>query len=62
MTLTLANFAELLIMWFVPNLFFGWKVGGGGKLETFEKLSGQYVSPILEVEIHSWAQLSGWAS
>jgi glycerol-3-phosphate acyltransferase PlsY len=44
---TLANFAELLIMWFVPNLFFGWKVGGGAKLETYEKVSGQYLSPIL---------------
>ncbi|MGA8856258.1 MAG: hypothetical protein WB643_03720 [Candidatus Bathyarchaeia archaeon] len=31
-------------MWFVPNLFFGWKVGRGGRgLETFNKINGQYV-------------------
>ena len=41
--LTLPVLTELLIMWLVPNFFFGWKVGGGGGLQTFTKINGQYV-------------------
>lgn len=42
--LTLPALAEILIMWFVPNFFFGWKVGRGGEgLQTFNKINGQYV-------------------
>jgi hypothetical protein len=37
--------AEMLIMWFVPNFFFGWKIGRGGEgLQAFNKINGQYVS------------------
>ncbi len=61
MTVTLTNFVEVLIMWFVPNLFFGWKVGGGGKLTTFEKLSGQYVSSIWAfIGTVMWLAIVNW--
>lgn len=43
--LTLPLLAEVLIMWFVPNFFFGWKLGyGGWGLQTFNKINGQYTS------------------
>jgi len=43
--LNLPALAEILIMWFVPNFFFGWKLGrGGGGLQTYNKINGQYVS------------------
>jgi len=45
--LTLPFFVELLIMWLLPNILFGWKVGGGGKLQTFCKLNGKYVDPVI---------------
>jgi hypothetical protein len=35
-------------MWFVPNFFFGWKVGRGGEgLQTFNKINGQYVHALV---------------
>lgn len=43
MTTPLALLTELLIMWLVPNFFLGWKRGGGGGLQTYEKWTGQYV-------------------
>lgn len=31
-------------MWFLPNFFFGWKLGRGGEgLQAFNKMNGQYV-------------------
>ncbi len=50
--LTLPQLAEIFIMWFVPNFFFGWKLGRGGEgLQTFNKINGQYVP--------AWVAFSG---